>query len=140
MVAGSCRDSASAAAQALGIAPVVGFDFDPEVLKGRFDLIFDTSGTMPIKNARTMLKPDGRIIDINTTPAKMARSLVARDYKGVIAKYTPDSLATVARAAAQGQLELPVARTVPLSQAIDALTEVERERTPKGGKLVITTP
>ena len=139
-VAGSCRDSASADAKALGITPVVGFDFDPQVLGGQFDLIFDTAGTMPIKAARKMLKPGGHIIDINMTPAKMARSFVARDYKGVIAKYTPDSLEIVARAAAQGQLELPVARAVPLTQAIDALTELERKRTPKGGKLVITTP
>ena len=139
-VAGSCRDSASADAKALGITPVVGFDFDPHVLERRFDLIFDTAGTMPIKVARRMLKPGGRIIDINMTPAKMARSLLARDYKGVIAKYTPDSLQTVARAAVQGKLELPVARAVPLTQAIDALTELERQRTPKGGKLVITTP
>jgi hypothetical protein len=30
-------------------------------------------------------------------------------------------------------------RTVPLGEAIAALTELGRERTPKGGKLVITT-
>lgn len=138
-VAGSCRDSASPEAKALGIAPIVNFDFDPQVLNGRFDVIFDTAGTMAIKAARKMLKPGGRIIDINMTPAKMARSLVARDYKGVIAKYTPDALETIAGTAAQGNLELPVTRTVSLTQAIDALTELERHRTPKGGKLVITT-
>ena len=33
---------------------------------------------------------------------------------------------------------LPVARTVPLGEAIAALTELERNRTPKGGKLIIT--
>ena len=137
-VGGSCRDSASSEAGELGIAPVVGFDFEPRTLTGRFDLIFDTAGTMPLKNARTMLKPGGRILDINMTPRKMMRSLFARDYKGVIAKYTPDSLETVARAAAQGQLDLPVARAVPLTSAIDALTELERRHTPRGGKLVIT--
>ncbi len=138
-VAGSCRESASADAEALGITPHVGFGFDPQVLEGRFDLILDTAGTMPLKDARKLLKPGGHVIDINMTPAKMARSFIARDYKGVIAKYTPASLETVARAAAQGKLELPVARTVALTRAIDALTELERKRTPKGGKLVITT-
>jgi TPP-dependent indolepyruvate ferredoxin oxidoreductase alpha subunit len=93
---------------------------------------------MPIKDARTMLKPGGRIIDINPTPAKMARSLVARDFKAVIAKYTPEALETVAHAAAQGKLGLPVARAVPLTAAIDALTELELAHTPKGGKLIIT--
>jgi hypothetical protein len=36
-----------------------------------------------------------------------------------------------------GKLDIPVTRTVRLTQAIDALTELERTRTPKGGKLVI---
>ena len=130
-VGGSCRDSASADAKALGIAPVVGFDFDPQVLKGQFGLIFDTAGTIPIKDARKMLKPGGRIIDIDMTPAKMARWFVARDYKGVIAKYSPDALETIARAAAQDKLDLPVARTVPLTQAIGALTELERNALPR---------
>ncbi len=138
-VGGSCRDRSSNAARDLGIAPVVGFDFEPRTLKDQFDLVFDTAGTMPLKSARTMLKPGGRFLDINMTPRKMVRSLLARDYKGVIAKYTPGSLEKVAQAAAEGQLDLPVARAVPLSDAIGALTELERDRTPKGGKLVITT-
>ena len=138
-VGGSCRDRSSSAARELGIAPVVGFDFEPRTLNGQFDLVFDTAGTMPLKSARTMLKSGGRFLDINMTPGKMMRSLIARDYKGVIAKYTPESLETVAQAAAQGQLDLPVARAVPLTDAIGALTELERHRTPRGGKLVITT-
>ncbi|WP_426503529.1 hypothetical protein ACPPVO_38730 [Dactylosporangium sp. McL0621] len=35
-------------------------------------------------------------------------------------------------------LRLPIARTVPLLEAIPALTELERDQRPKGGKLVIT--
>lgn len=35
-------------------------------------------------------------------------------------------------------LRVPIARTVPLAEAIPALTELEREQRPKGGKLVIT--
>ena len=41
-------------------------------------------------------------------------------------------LAEVART-----LRLPIARTVPLAEAIPALTELEREQRPKGGKLII---
>jgi NADPH:quinone reductase-like Zn-dependent oxidoreductase len=136
-VAGSCRDTAAADAKGLGIAPVVDFDFDPATLKGRFDLVLNTAGTMPFKAARTLLKPGGRIVDINMTPAKMPRVVFSRAFQTVIAKYTPEALETVSDAAAQGKLAIPVARAVPLTQAIDALTELERARTPKGGKLVI---
>ena|GEM_PF-5079957 len=126
-----------AGAKALGIAPVVGFDFDPTTLRERFDVVFDTVGTMPFRAARTLLAPGGRIIDINMTAAKMPRAVFSRAFQVVIAKYTPEALETVSAAAAQGRLAVPVARAVPLTQAIDALTELERTRTPKGGKLVI---
>jgi NADPH:quinone reductase-like Zn-dependent oxidoreductase len=140
-VAGSCRDSAAAEARALGVDPVVGFDFDPVPLKGRFDLILDTAGTMPVKAARTLRKPGGHIIDINVNPsnmvAKMTRSMVSRDYRILVSQYKTKDLEELAQAAAQGELIVPVARTVPLTQAIAALTELERSNTPKGGKLVI---
>jgi len=135
--AGSCRDTAAAGAKALGIEPVVGFDFDPEPLKDRFDLVFDTVGTLPFSAARTLLKPGGRIVDINMTPAKMPRAVFSPAYQAVNAKYTRESLESVSQAAAQGKLAIPVARTVPLTQAVGALTELERAHTPKGGKLVI---
>jgi hypothetical protein len=32
---------------------------DANTLNGRFDLVFDTAGTLPIKTARTLLKPGG---------------------------------------------------------------------------------
>ena len=140
-VAGSCRGSGAAEARALGVDPVVGFDFDPAPLKGRFDLVLDTAGTMPIKAARTLLKPAGHIIDINVNPsnmvAKITRSMVSRDYRILVSQYKSKDLEELARAAAQGELIVPVARTVPLTQAIGALTELERKHTPRDGKLVI---
>jgi NADPH:quinone reductase-like Zn-dependent oxidoreductase len=136
-VAGSCRDTAAADAKALGIEPVVGFDFDPLALKGRFDLVFDTVGTLPFSAARTLLKPGGRIVDINMTPAKLLRAAFSPAFQAVNAKYTLQSLESVSQAAAEGKLTIPVARTVTLTQAIGALTELERTHTPKGGKLVI---
>ena len=135
--AGSCRDTAAADAKALGIEPVVGFDFDPEPLKDRFDVVFDTVGTLPFSAARTLVKPGGRIVDINMTPAKLPRVVFSPTYQAVNATYTRESLESVSQAAAQGKLAIPVARTVPLTKAIGALTELERARTPKGGKLVI---
>jgi len=58
-VGGSCRATAREDAQALGIVPVVDFGFDPATLKGRFDIVLDTAGTLPVKAARTLLKPRG---------------------------------------------------------------------------------
>lgn len=137
--AGSCRAAAAQEARDLGIAPVTGFDVDPAALSERFDIVLDTAGTLPARAAMMLLKPGGRIIDINPTPAKFARSALPGPYHVLIAQPATGDLEEVARAAGQGTLRLPVARAVPLSQAIPALTELERDRTPKGGKLVITT-
>ncbi|MEE4596917.1 NADP-dependent oxidoreductase [Streptomyces sp. DSM 41524] len=136
-VGGSCRATATHDARDLGVAPIVEFDFDPTALSGRFDIVLDTAGTLPAKAAQTLLKPGGRIIDITPTPAKFARSALPGPFKVLIAQAVTEDLEEVARAAGQGTLRLPIARTVPLTQAIAALTEFERGMT-KGGKLVIT--
>jgi NADPH:quinone reductase-like Zn-dependent oxidoreductase len=138
-VGGSCRDTATNEARDLGIAPIVEFDFDATELTGRFDVVLDTAGTLPFRTARALLKPGGRIIDITPTPAKFVRSVLPGPFRVLIGKPVVADLAAVARAAGKGILRLPVARTVPLDKAVAALTELERDHTPRGGKLVITT-
>jgi NADPH:quinone reductase-like Zn-dependent oxidoreductase len=138
-VAGSCRPTAARDAHDLGIAPIVEFDFDPAPLRGRFDIVFDTAGTLPLKTARTLLRPGGHIIDINPTPAKFARGVLPGPYQVLMAKPNPADLEELAKAAGRGQLHVPIGRSVPLTEAIEALTALETNHTPRGGKLVITT-
>ncbi|WP_250032734.1 NADP-dependent oxidoreductase [Paractinoplanes maris] len=132
-VAGSCRDTAADEARELGVEPVVGFGFDPAALAGRFDLVFDTPGMLPFAAARTLLKPGGTIVDIVPTPVKMIRSALPGPFRATMGRPVTADLDEVARA-----LRLPIVRTVPLAEAIPALTELEREQRPKGGKLIIT--
>ena len=139
-VAGSCRGTARSEARDLGIDPVVDFDFDPASLTGRFDLVVDAGGvhSLPVKAARTMLKPGGRIVSVLPSPANLLRSALPGPFHAFAAQPVTQDLEEVARAAGQGTLRLPIARTVPLSQAIPALTEVEQNGTAKRGKLIIT--
>lgn len=137
LVGGSCRPVAARDARALGVEPIVEFDFDPEPLGGRFDIVLDTAGTLPFEAARILVKPGGRILDINPTSEKFARSAQPGPFQVVIAQPVTEDLEEVARAAERGALRLPIARAVPLAGAIAALAELERDGTPKGGKLVI---
>ncbi|MEU4659609.1 NADP-dependent oxidoreductase [Streptomyces sp. NPDC023723] len=137
-VAGSCRDSAGPEARGLGIDPVVGFGFDPASLAKRFDLVVVTAGTLPVKAARTLLRPGGRIVSILPTPANFARSVLPGPFRVLIARPVTKDLEAVARAAGQGTLRPPIARTVPLSAAVPALTELEQNGLAKRGKLIIT--
>ncbi|MFG1607753.1 NADP-dependent oxidoreductase [Actinoplanes sp. NPDC049265] len=137
-VGGSCRSTTEDEARELGIDPVVGFDFDPARLAGRFDLVFDTAGTLSAATARTLLRPGGRILDIVPSASKFARSALPGPYSVMMGRPSPDDLGEVAGMAARGRLRVPIARTVALPDAIAALTELERHRTPRGGKLIIT--
>jgi hypothetical protein len=56
----------------------------------------------------------------------------------VIARHNEDDLDELAQACALQTLRLPVAHTVPLEDAIPALTELELNHAPRGGKLIIT--
>jgi NADPH:quinone reductase-like Zn-dependent oxidoreductase len=137
-VGGSCRGSAMHEARDLGVTPIVDFDFDATKLAGRFDVVFDTPGTLPIRTAQALLKPGGRILDITPTPAKFVRSILPGPFRVLMGRPVAADLDAVAQAAGKGTLRVPVARAVPLDKAIAALIELELNHTPKGGKLVIT--
>jgi NADPH:quinone reductase-like Zn-dependent oxidoreductase len=99
-------------ARDLGIDPVAEFDRIPGTMKGRFDIV--------------------------PTAAKFAKSVMPGPYKVMFAQHNASDLDELAHACAHGTLRLPIAQTVPLGQAIAALTELERNNTPRGGKLIIT--
>ena len=136
-VAGSCRATSTSQAVELGVAPTVDFDVDPSSFVGRFDLVLDTAGTLPITTARRLVKPGGRIIDIVPTPRKFLRSAMPGPYSIFMGRADVTDLEEVAEAAARGDLQLPVGRTVPLGQGLAALVELETSRTPGAGKLVL---
>ena len=138
-VAGSCRSGSEAEARQLGVQTVVAFDLDPAPLAGRFDVVFDTAGTLPFPTARRMLKPGGKIIDIVPSFAKFARSILPGPYTAFMGRPDSDDLQHVADAAGRGDIATRIHRTVPLAEAIPALIDLENAPTSRAGKLVIIT-
>jgi NADPH:quinone reductase-like Zn-dependent oxidoreductase len=136
-VAGSCRPGSADEARELGIDPIVDFDFDPTALTRRFDVVLDCAGTLPVRDARKMLTTHGRIISVKPSPANIVRSVLPGPFHVVIAKAVTTDIEAVARAAGEGVLRLPIAKTVPLSQAIPALTQLEQNGFATRGKLII---
>jgi NADPH:quinone reductase-like Zn-dependent oxidoreductase len=138
-VTGSYRSGSEADAHQLGVDTVVAFDLDPAPLTGRFDVVFDTAGTLPFATARRMLKPGGRIIDIVPSVAKFARSILPGPYTAFMGRPDSDDLQHVADAAGRGDIATRISRTVTLANAIPALIDLENAPSSSGGKLVITT-
>lgn len=138
-VTGSVRGPAAAEARALGVGTTVDFDFDPKTLAGRFDVILDSSGKLAYADAKSMLKPRGTIVDILPfPPVKYLRAALSRHYKVQATRLVPGQLEAVLDLAAQGGLELPIERMVPLAEAVEALTDFELDNRSGRGKLVVT--
>jgi NADPH:quinone reductase-like Zn-dependent oxidoreductase len=123
----------------LGVDPVVEFDSIPTELAKKFDIVYDTVGTLAPATARNLLASGGHIIDIVPPSAKkFIRSALPGPYSILLTQLNVENLEELAAMCATGTLRLPIAQTVPLRDAIPALTELERNNTPRGGKLIIT--
>jgi len=83
-----------------------------------------------------MLRKDGVFLDINPTPGKFVRSIFNRRLKPIVCTPRPDILDSLARAAREGKFRLPIAESVPLSEAIQLIAALESGRR-LGGKSVV---
>jgi NADPH:quinone reductase-like Zn-dependent oxidoreductase len=125
-VSGSCSAGAMRRARELGLQSV--FDYrtnDLLKLSERFDIVYDTAGTMRAAAGIGLLRKGGVFLDISPTPAKFLRGIVDRRLKPIVCTPRPAILDAIARAAAEGKLRLPIAEIVPLRDAIRLLTELE---------------
>lgn len=138
-VAGSCAGSDLDAARAMGVDPVLDYaGANVSALNGRFDVVFDTAGKLPVAQGLALLKArSGYLLDINFTPARMLRGLFTPRYKIVMGTPSLQVLEAVADAAAQGTLHIEVGRTAPLEQAIALITDTEQGRKAKGRSVIV---
>ena len=136
-IVGSCSASGREEALALGVSEVVDYRaFNVASYRNRFDVVFDTAGALSLSQCGAMLKRGGMSLHIVPTFAKMIGCLLPSRHHLVFGNPTPQALAGVAKAAERGKLVPTIGRIAPLSEAISALTELERKGVPKG-KLVI---
>jgi NADPH:quinone reductase-like Zn-dependent oxidoreductase len=137
-VAGSCSASGREEALALGVSEVFDYRaFEIGPLRGRFDVVFDTAGALSLGQCDALLKRGGVALHIVNTPGKIIRSLVSSRHKSVFGTATPEGMAGIIDAAVRGKLVPKIGRTVPLSEAIPAIIELETTGSPKGKLLVV---
>ncbi|MBR1179052.1 NAD(P)-dependent alcohol dehydrogenase [Bradyrhizobium sp. KB893862 SZCCT0404] len=136
-VAGACGAQAMQRARDLGVEPL--FDYrttDLSKIRERFDVVYDTAGTMTVAAGLGLLRPGGVYLDINPTPAKFIRAVFNRRLKAIICSARADILDGLASAAGNGKLRLPIAAIVPLNDAIPLITALETGRRLAGKALV----
>jgi NADPH:quinone reductase-like Zn-dependent oxidoreductase len=137
VVDGDCSAAGREEAVALGVREVWDYrTFAAAAHRSRYDLVFDTAGGLSAAECAAMLMPGGRAVHAAPTPRTLAMALVSRRHAIASGQPTPARMAGIAEASERGELAAKIARVTPLSQAIAALTELERAGQPKG-KLVI---
>ena len=55
--------------------------FNVDSLKHQFDVVFDTAGTLTIKDGRAQLKPNGVVLGINPSPGKLFGIMLSGRHK-----------------------------------------------------------
>lgn len=136
-VSGSCSTASMPRARDLGIQPL--FDYqttDLSKISERFDVVYDTAGTMTVAVGLGLLRMGGMFLDIDPTPGKFIRAIFNRQLKPIICTARAYILDTLSRAAEDGNLRLPVAQIVPLDDAIRTLTALENGQK-FGGKVLV---
>ncbi|WP_217578066.1 NAD(P)-dependent alcohol dehydrogenase [Mesorhizobium sp. GbtcB19] len=139
-VSGSCSLQQRQRAEEMGVSRVCDYrTTDLSQVSDRFDVVYDTAGTMTVATGLGLLRKGGVYLDINPTPAKFIRAMFDRRLKPIVCTARADILAGLARAAADGKLRLPVAEIVPLEDAIALVTALEQGRKLNGKALVSTS-
>jgi len=137
-VAGSCSANDASRAQALNIDPV--FDYralDLSTLKDDFDVIYDTSGAPAMNEGPHLVRRGGVFVDIHPTPTKFLRALFNSRLKVIICKPRAEILEEAARAAAAGQLQIAIGKTVGLTGAIELISDLEKGQKINGKGLIV---
>lgn len=121
----------------LGVAPIVDYrSADLNSLGDHFDVVYDTSGQLPVGVGLHLLKKSGVLLDIHFTPAKLLRSLVSWRLKLFNCAPSPKLLDGVSDAAAKCRLRISVGETAPLAEASRLIAELEAGRKINGKGLI----
>lgn len=136
-VSGSCSAQQKHRAEQMGVRRI--YDYrttDLSKIKERFDVVYDTAGTMTVATGLSLLREGGVFLDINPTPGKFIRAIFNRRLKPIVCTARADILDGLAKAAGERRLRLPIAEVVALKDAIPRATALETGRKLHGKGIV----
>ncbi len=130
-VTGTCRTSSIPFAQSLGIDEIVDYT-KQDILesKQRFDLIVETSSSMSFLKAKKIMGRSSSFLDPDLRMQNKLFGLAGKKYYAIMADVKRPFLEVLTRLVESGKLKPVVGQSVPLNDAIAAITEIE------GGKSV----
>lgn len=137
-VTGRVASDSVSAAKSIGVDVVLDYRQPiPGDLSGTFDVVFDTHGSLTVKEGGELAKRGGVILDINPSPSKMLRIMLSRSRKFIMGKQDEATMREVVALVGSGKLKISIGRMVPLEGAIDLIRELEAGGRVKGKGLIV---
>ncbi|WP_223150974.1 NADP-dependent oxidoreductase [Flavobacterium ajazii] len=137
-VAGTCSKTETEEAKKIGVDKI--FDYnEPNYWKKSelFDVVFDTAGLMKQTDGFSMLKPNGKFVDINPTPKSMLTGLFKPKYKFTFATAGMKHLADIAELVEKGKLKPRIGKEINFENTIDELIKIENGKGVKGRTVIV---
>lgn len=135
MITGICSEKNMSFASSLGADHVVSYENEDLYHLGRFDLIFDTAGSMDVKKAKKMLNPEGQFITTAVSPAIMWQSFVSKKVNYIVVQPNAEDLELLTKMIEEKQILPIIDKDFPLAHLAKAHDFVSRGHTK--GKVII---
>ncbi len=136
-VTATCRTGAMEFVKGLGANVVIDYGAQ-DILASSvlFDTILDTSGRLPFRKARRIMKPNGVFLDPDLKFQNIPFGLVGKRYRPVMADVRRAGIETLSTMVAAGTLKPVVGEVFDLSEALAAITAVEQGRSVVGKTVI----
>jgi len=138
MVTGRVGPRSLDEAKAIGMDSVLDYTKElPASLHGRFDIVFDTNGSLSIEEGNALIKPRGIVIDAIPTSGKFVRSMISSRRHVLMSSPNTEILQKVVELAGAGKLPLSIGRTAPLDEAVALIKDLESGKRAKGKAVIV---
>ncbi|GAB3926141.1 NADP-dependent oxidoreductase [Larkinella terrae] len=142
IVTGTCGAESIATLQELGADEVIDYKTTDIYSAGKqYDVILDTSGKMSFDQAKAVLKDHGSFCtmtpNLDSLIGQIGSVLGGKKEKNVLAVPSKKEMDHLQVLIENGQLKPVVGKTVPMSQAVEVLSEFENGKLKGPGKLVL---
>lgn len=138
-VVGVCGRRSMADMEASGATHVACYGDKGLSARGPYDLVFDTLGTLDVREGLALLRDKGRFTDINPTPRRIFCGLLSKRYKLVFATGGFKHLPELGDLATQGILQPVLAEEVRMSEFVEAIRAAEAGQG-RPGRVILAMP
>ncbi len=135
-VTGICSGKNIDLAKKLGVDSVVDYKKqDVYQLNKKFDLVFDTVGNLAYKKSKTILKRNGKLLNLNPSGLlDILHGLISSRYKVIMANVKKEHLNELAKLSEAGKIKPIIGKSVKLDEAINVISLLE-----KGESILVKT-